>query len=435
MDNKKRNIETVKPPDFLSFGLPDFIRYLLLIAGFFTLSALQAQDVPKIRIDPAQAYGGTISDYFGSVEYIPLETTKESLFGEIGQMVVTPGSIVIYDQDTKATLFFKKDGRFIKKIKSKDMFSTWLWYDWTSFNLIVEYINNEKNISISEYYSNDGKLLRTEKKNLNTSTEYGWILLEDDFSVRMGSCLRNKGERPDTLAHYLVNVYKGSELYKSFLPFTHLKNPAACTWGGGGLRATNIIKDKSIFVCTPLDHKLYRITKDSATFISQFVFPAKYSFDQDALVNHNEHFIDSMRSILFITPNKAWSVSNILFGKGDQMLFKVNCPTPGRYMSNTMPYNYIYNTLTNRLAAMERLLPDTSSFFLPVLDQNSGILMSTGLVYDDESLYTELSSLKMFATYNENKARTIAYPTVLQKYFLTEGRKSNPVVVRLKLKE
>ncbi|MFV0604984.1 MAG: 6-bladed beta-propeller [Niabella sp.] len=82
---------------------------------------LQAQDVPKIRIDPAKAYGGTVSKYFSDVEYIPLETTKESLFGDVNELKITDSSIIITDIDTKSLLIFSKTGRFLKRIYGKIM--------------------------------------------------------------------------------------------------------------------------------------------------------------------------------------------------------------------------------------------------------------------------------------------------------------------------
>lgn len=53
-----------------------------------------AQQVRKLRIDPKQAYGGHVSEYCEDVEYIPLETTKESLFGNINSLIITDTSLL-----------------------------------------------------------------------------------------------------------------------------------------------------------------------------------------------------------------------------------------------------------------------------------------------------------------------------------------------------
>ena len=91
-------------------------KYLYTILCISQISFLYSQTVQKIRINPDQAYGGPVSDYFENIEYIPLETTKESLFGDVSEMVVTHDSYVIFDWDTKSVLFFKKeDGKFLFK--------------------------------------------------------------------------------------------------------------------------------------------------------------------------------------------------------------------------------------------------------------------------------------------------------------------------------
>ena len=62
---------------------------IIFFATFLLISIGRSQNVSKIRIDPTRAYGGNISDYFDSIEYIPLETRKESLFGEITKLIIT----------------------------------------------------------------------------------------------------------------------------------------------------------------------------------------------------------------------------------------------------------------------------------------------------------------------------------------------------------
>ena len=47
---------------------------IITILLFFTV---QSQPIQKLRIDPAQAYGGTVSEYFSEVEYISPQSTRE----------------------------------------------------------------------------------------------------------------------------------------------------------------------------------------------------------------------------------------------------------------------------------------------------------------------------------------------------------------------
>src|SRR3569833_2319900 len=89
----------------------------LLVFMLLIMQTMHAQQVEKLRIDPSQAYGGKVSEYFEQVNYIPLETTKESLFGDINQLAITDSSFVITDMDTRAVLFFTRKGRYITKTR------------------------------------------------------------------------------------------------------------------------------------------------------------------------------------------------------------------------------------------------------------------------------------------------------------------------------
>jgi len=97
-----------------------FFPTALLLATILPLSA-QETEIPKdnartIRIDPETANGGSMDQVFSEIAYIPLETTKESLFGDISKMEVTDDSFVILDRDTKCILTFDKKGKYRSKI-------------------------------------------------------------------------------------------------------------------------------------------------------------------------------------------------------------------------------------------------------------------------------------------------------------------------------
>lgn len=83
------------------------LKLVILVCHMVIGNWVIGQKTPKIRINPGQAYGGTMQEYFDSIEYIPLETTQESLFGDISQLLVTDTGFVINDSDTKTILFFR----------------------------------------------------------------------------------------------------------------------------------------------------------------------------------------------------------------------------------------------------------------------------------------------------------------------------------------
>ena len=76
------------------------MKRLLIAVWFFFWSLGALAQSTTIRIDPAHARSGTASQIFEEVNYIPLETTKESLFGKIDQLAVTEDYFIMQSQLT-----------------------------------------------------------------------------------------------------------------------------------------------------------------------------------------------------------------------------------------------------------------------------------------------------------------------------------------------
>jgi len=72
-----------------------YLSYILFSLVLFANST-KAQSPQKIRIIPKQAYGGPVSKFFDSIEYVPLETNKESLFGDINRLTITDESYICH---------------------------------------------------------------------------------------------------------------------------------------------------------------------------------------------------------------------------------------------------------------------------------------------------------------------------------------------------
>src|SRR5690606_21767460 len=90
---------------------------IILLLLFLNFNKAKSQFERIVRIDPQSAKGGKVLDIFDSVSYIPLETTKESQFGEINQLIVTEENYIILDnRTTNCILIFTKDGKFKAKI-------------------------------------------------------------------------------------------------------------------------------------------------------------------------------------------------------------------------------------------------------------------------------------------------------------------------------
>lgn len=392
--------------------------------------------VSKLRIDPARAYGGAVSEYFENVKYIPLETTKESLFGEINQMIVTDNSVVIYDIDTKAVLFFTLEGKYISKVNLRDANYVYLSKSQDG-NIVISMSKNirEGSSLVESIFSTTG--IKIKQASLS-SFQDGLLKIDEGYFLGTSSCGFNKNDKPKDSLYHLINVYKEDSLYKSLLPYNQKHQAVFCKIGGivdlnpRGLRVT----DNSIYVSTPYEHLVYKVTKDTAVKMLQFVFPLKRSISDNILSSGNLQLIDSIERQINVNGSTIiQSVKNIVFYK-DKILFKI---TPKSYIRtpgsvSTQQFNFIYDTPSSRLISMERLAPDMHNFFLPILG-NGSMIVFDGLYFHKGAYYTPLSSLEMFTAHVATKSKNPQYPEVLKKYFNTQTRKSNPVIVCMKLKE
>lgn len=408
------------------------IKYYLL-SLLFSISLLSyAQE--KIRIDPSRSYGGSVSEYFEDIEYIPLETTKESLFGDINQMVITDNTIVVYDNDTKSILFFTMKGKYIRKIAVKNSSYVSLSKG-KNGDIIVSTSKNTKkgSVLVENIYSIDG--IKKSQLKIN-SFEDGLIKIDDGYFLSGGSC--NYTNNPKDSVYHLINIYKGDVLYKSLLPYNQKLYAGFCKLGGTiPLKSNNSkITDNSILISTPYEHIVYKVTKDTALRMFQFVFPTDWSISANILNSNNPKLIDSVYQQINRNGSRIiQDVRNIEY-YNDNILFKI---TPKSYIraagsTATQQYNFIYNTLSTKLISIERLTSDEKNYFLPIIG-NGPIAVFDGLYFHQGTYYTPISSLEMFNTQQANKSKNVFYSSVLQEYFKTQNRKSNPVIVRMKLKD
>ena len=395
--------------------------------------SLKAQEVPKLRIDPAQAYGGVVGDYFDEVNYIPLQTIKESLFGTISSLIITDSSFVISDQDTHAVLFFKKDGTYITKVKLRKDEYPGLSYESSTKRIIISFYHSQTEKEIIQYYSLSGVKLDDHLKIKSSEKNQGMYSLGGGYYLKTENCYLTAGKKPVDSVLYTVTIYKNENIYKSFLPFSEATKQGMCALGFWP-RVTPSGHDSIVYVSTPFDNTIYGATKDTLLKLYTVVFPYNRMISKDLLETTDPKRIDSLLDNRYKMSDYIIGVSNIYF-EGDLMLFKIDQSsyqwTQGT--EDTKQYNLIYNLKTGRLVSLERITPDERSSFLPVM---SGIYTSIrGLIYNGGYYYSQVPSLHMFAAKESTKTKNPKYSSIMEKYFKTEDRKSNPVIVQLKLKK
>jgi hypothetical protein len=424
------------------FKSPISMNKVILIFFFIIFSKFSfAQDVPKLRIDPAQAYGGTVSEYFDSVEYIPLETTKESLFGDVFQLLVTDSSIVVYDLDTKYVLFFTLSGKYITKIKEN-------WPPIISYDKVKQRLkvistdlgtNGQKAKKLnSAYYSCTGRKINEKPPISSMKIDENATLfpMQSDFYLSARGCDFPKGELPKDSVIHLINIYHGDSLYKSKFPVNQKDDPCFCSVLGGWADITPIPNDPNAFYASlPSEYAIYKVTTDTTIKLYQLVLPANRSVPKNLLASKNQVYLDSFRHGRGIAQTVIRGIKNVYISN-QLLMFKLDpfgVPLFQNSSESDYQYNFIYNIRSGRLVSLERITSDAKNYFLPLAGSFQFALF--GLQYINNNFYTCVSSLKMFTEKDKNKSRNPQYPPVLQEYFKTQNRKSNPVIVKMKLKE
>ena len=409
------------------------ISYLFFITSLLVLNVLYAQDIPKLRIDPAQAYGGTVSEYFDEVEYIPLETTKESLFGDTPNFIVTDSSFIIFDIDTHCLIFFSNVGKFLSKIKYPSGIWPQVVFNYHEKRLLVNY--QMGNIGMSEVYTSMGSLVDKKKNSVPEDDLRIITHIDDSTYAAINSCYFPPGRAPQDININLIELYKNNKLQKSIMPFNQKENMAHCGLAPAHIISVSSAQDGTLYLSTAFTHFIYKVTKDTIQGLFQLIFPSERTIPGSFLAISDIKKLDSLRNTRWIRNDKLIISTSNISVNGNFLFFKIR---PGEYIwtessVENAQYNFIYNLKSGRLSSYEHITSDIKSFYLPI--SNGPRTSVNGVVNMKGYYYTPISSLLMFAAFEKNKSRNPQYPPLLQEYFATQTRKSNPVIVRMKLKE
>ncbi|QQT55324.1 6-bladed beta-propeller [Sphingobacterium multivorum] len=103
-----------------------------------------AKDFKELRLDPDNALATVDNEIIQSIEFIFLETTRQSEFSTITQLNITEKGFIIFDENINAILFFDKKGKFKSKLTSPKDFRSIRGF---SINTI------EKSIAVDDVHS------------------------------------------------------------------------------------------------------------------------------------------------------------------------------------------------------------------------------------------------------------------------------------------
>lgn len=400
------------------------ITFVTLFLCSHVLTFSQRSDTYKtatsaIHVDPNTATGGQTSQFFDEINYIPLETTKESLFGEVWKMEVYKDYFIISDISTNSIFVFLKNGKFYSKIDKHSLHADNLALDFTidkkAGQIVVPITSSNKPYLV--WCDLKGGVVK--KINIK-SAPYSISYLKSDC-IAMSPREYLNTHTADTTS-YLVKYIKDSNIINNLLPVTlkEFKIQLGFRYEKPNFLYSSGI-DGSLFFVKENDYDIMQLNPSGVSKIIRLVFPLSLSIPTD--FNTNSAYEDKQK--YFRNNNtKISSIQSVYLNKNCLFFETVN----SRIFSSD---RYLFHSFrSGRLYALERINGDSLSSFLPIISSGVGSLAAA----DTNYIYTTLSSLSMFQAMESNISGNPHYPPRLQEYFKTQSRKSNPVIVQLKLK-
>lgn len=380
-------------------------------------ACLAAQPMTILRIDPDNARGGTASEIFDSIRFIPLETTDKSLFGSIDQMEVTDLYFIILDVRSHSILVFDKKGHLHTRIVTPG--------PGKRFSFFTINRNAGEIIAINNYaggllvYNYEGVLLRTEPSPDNIQSLY----LFDNKVV-----LYNIKRSFNTIAsnHVLFDLAY-SNGYNSISHYVNPYNPNVedGEYNIGSSMLNYSGENGSCMFSQPFYYRSYQMSDTGVIHKYSFVFPLQYSlppnFATDSMFkNHRAEYVYTNHD----NYKKIYSVEHV-YKSGDYIFFAA----ASGQLKTGADWNYAYNLKNADLISFTRVTGDSSSCYFPIA---STMLEDIIAVYGNK-IYTSIPAFRLFMIKNSLN-KEVNYPDVLNRLFSEGGKNSNSVIIEVQLK-
>lgn len=392
-----------------------------------------ASTIKKIFIDPSNASGGSVSQLFDSVRYVPLENRNDLVVGQISNLRVSRHYFVFTDYNTKSIYVFDKLGKFKSRISSVPM-TGWIadndfWriaesfvINPTSEQIYITYNDHDKNLKkyVAVFDPENGQLISKKlMPNLMQDMSAQFVFLPNGNQL-FAYTLPSEQKMHWNEKFYFYEIHNFDSIVKGIIPYDP-KDPLTprdwdcwyhydsndgdiSLWNRGG------------------DYAFYRIKND---------IPSKYTIVQPAEL--------SLDSLYYQDPNALKSIENTMaFYRQykDRTNGIAYLKSTGNYISfvlNKSSFytsfdNYVYASQSNMLYSWGHISPDSLSYFLPV---NVSFIEAMS----EDHVYSVMPSYILFQSKNNLTDKSWEHSPVLKEYFTNQTRKSNPVIVELKLKD
>ncbi len=398
---------------------------LLFLLFIHTMAWGQSEQ--RLLIDPLYARGGTISELVDEVTFIPLETTKESTFGIAQRIQSSNSSFSFYDVTTNAIFIFYKNGKFRSKIEvlpnlnveATRQFSSlenFVVNQYSEYIYIIYDLGDKSPTKYLAIFNPDGKLVQSIKLNTifdNLSSSFAFL----DSTTTVFANYRGRSS-----TKFTFHTVKNFETILSDIVKIDSTNVFNKSWANNyGIQT---ISTNGSLWNRLYDNVIYNFYKDGTLSSHKILLPASLTLDQ-------EFYKDTV-----IIGNRSKS-NEYLSNHRDKVSYLTNFQKMNDWLSfSCVKYNmsgpkdvYLVNFKNSDLFSLGKISPDSLSYSIPIFTAGALVVGS-----EENYLYVSIPSFALYNTIKNLANKRWETDPVLSTYFKTQNQKSNPVLIRLRLK-
>lgn len=389
------------------------------------------QSPQTLYFDPASTIGAPASRIFESITYIPLETTKQSLFGQISRLVVTPQYFIIFDYDTQGLYFFDKSGKFIKKYKDdKYTVGNMQFFEKENALYLLQVNRNfrpteqERDELIRNPFSkNNRKYARAVLYELS-DVQKEQVKEIPDFTVYMAnpyyfapkqwaySIVLEDKDAKDSV-DYELKISDGNKTLRAYFPYA--KRKSSYLSDPGNIEFFSTSNTNTLLFTRPYNYSIYQLTPDSISHLFNFVLPFENTVPKN-FFNKEFSSRNELREFKQTNPSYVWKI-NGLVPFNNYLFFSLDYQKRDR--------RFLFDRNGNRFYNINRITPDSSNAYLPIMGWNIQY-------YDNTALYSSISSDAMFRSKETEQNKKPVYSELVKTYFDKSKSSANPVIIILK---
>lgn len=409
---------------------------LILLVYLFVPKTIFSQTSIKIYADPENAPGLKASKFIDSIDFIPLETNKESKYENLNQFIVADSNLIVMD-GTNHVLIFDKKGKFcyqFKNEKRRFRINNIQYVPSKNALLIVSY---NKNYTISDIEKQ--KLVKKwQGRDISKYVSLEWLFLGKNITrqkVFAPSLALNKNityfdsgfiyrnysydkYNKDSVAYRLVQYGYDNKLSHRYFPYLNLPK----LWSSYedyelGLSIGSTPRENSTLFQLDFSPVIYELYPDTIVQRYQFVFPMANVMPADFSSLRFNNNIDFQK---YKEKNKkAISYFYNMLEHDKYLFFGMNTLDDEGFDDFLMMNNVVYS--------LGKLTTDSSIHNLPPN------IFSSMSDQDKHYVYTYANA----STILQQKTSLLADPHVSQafkEYLNKMAPNDNHIVIRVKLK-